>query len=1079
MNISNKNTLLDKLRQLQATLQEEIALRDIFFEDRESLLKKIENNCIEYYKIRIAIQEIYDNNSQSDSTKKKLKYIFCDEPKKVLSQVYGNLSNLMFCFHDNNEILLKLIACCPKDSYEQLANIICNFFYVNIFSTTFLNENLLTLIYLLLEKEIDRLDIKADINENFSNQFLDINKSFLPYLFRHLARKDEIKTFLENILKKILLKTSGLLNKKGDNLFLGFTIEKLLAFLNRQDYQLESTNKSYKSYLDLLTMEIKKCKLNNNFYSIVDKENFDNYLIEDSKNLENEDDENNSYLDEGFENFLIKSGFYSKNNDRLEEEKKEDELDIYNGLYSKELDKETLIELIENEDDRDMEDYLLRQINVLQENEKENVFTNTKLINEITHLGINKDDLEKLILLYKYHFEITKLFLDELFTSLIINQESVPYMIRAICTIISKLFSLKFKNVSNILKYKLFNEFIFNNLIIPILEKPEFNGILFLNLSKDKNRNTQIKAAIKIMNKLLSLELYNCTKNEEYYYTIFNPYFIEIVPFLFDFYREISNAKLPINIEKLLIHKNQDIYNKDIKYNYLSFHPEERLEHQSICMTYKDILTIYNIIKLNETEILGDQTNISFKYYKKITYCEDNLKSKVENDETNSTLTFIYFSKIDYDDNLKKKIDKKKEKNFSFQTDDKLAEKDNAKFILERVKFSFNTIVKHINIDALSNFLNNEKDSTKDFITNLNEIIKLEGFSGMLKEQNLPLEWFGLYLKSNIDNIPLNYKKDNYALLYKELIEDSRQNLLKIQKDPTLNIIYSKIINSEKIIDIGRNNLKRIMNNKIKFEVIDFIKNCNIPVILNVVMENNNIRSINIKEDNKKCKNNRCNNIFEFCDNFPNINIQEKEENDFEFELNLKTNLDNYLQIVFKYLENETNFLDYDVENKAKIKLQIENFIHIKLYNKIFSKNPMKTDNDIASTLNKLSSIKPYSLDKNLRELDEKMVQLMIGIINNINKEKSPLNKLREFENIYYIIKNIIILYGYNENSFINILLYATIKAKPSYLYSTFRYIQIFLNDKIKEDKKFLIEKFSELISKIDFYEKNNNLSKK
>ena len=139
----------------------------------------------------------------------------------------------------------------------------------------------------------------------------------------------------------------------------------------------------------------------------------------------------------------------------------------------------------------------------------------------------------------------------------------------------------------------------------------------------------------------------------------------------------------------------------------------------------------------------------------------------------------------------------------------------------------------------------------------------------------------------------------------------------------------------------------------------------------------------------------------------------------------------------------------------------------------------MKTDNDIASTLNKLSSIKPYSLDKNLRELDEKMVQLMIGIINNINKEKSPLNKLREFENIYYIIKNIIILYGYNENSFINILLYATIKAKPSYLYSTFRYIQIFLNDKIKEDKKFLIEKFSELISKIDFYEKNNNLSKK
>ena len=48
-----------------------------------------------------------------------------------------------------------LIEKCPKESYEVLANFICNYFYVNIFSSTFLNESLLTLIYLLLEKEVD------------------------------------------------------------------------------------------------------------------------------------------------------------------------------------------------------------------------------------------------------------------------------------------------------------------------------------------------------------------------------------------------------------------------------------------------------------------------------------------------------------------------------------------------------------------------------------------------------------------------------------------------------------------------------------------------------------------------------------------------------------------------------------------------------------------------------------------------------------------------------------------------------------------------------------------------------------
>ena len=92
----------------------------------------------------------------------------------------------------------------------------------------------------------------------------------------------------------------------------------MLAFLNGQNYQVKPTDKSFKCYLQLLTMEIKKCKLNiikkknegngdnayssfvnktgfedkynyeNNFYSIIMKENFDNFLIDDNNNLENE-----------------------------------------------------------------------------------------------------------------------------------------------------------------------------------------------------------------------------------------------------------------------------------------------------------------------------------------------------------------------------------------------------------------------------------------------------------------------------------------------------------------------------------------------------------------------------------------------------------------------------------------------------------------------------------------------------------------------------------------------------------------------------------------------------------------------
>ena len=58
------------------------------------------------------------------------------------------------------------------------------------------------------------------------------------------------------------------------------------------------------------------------------------------------------------------------------------------------------------------------------------------------------------------------------------------------------------------------------------------------------------------------------------------------------------------------------------------------------------------------------------------------------------------------------------------------------------------------------------------------------------------------------------------------------KNLEKIQNDNSLNTIYSKIINSEKMIDISKNNLKRIKSNEKKFEILDFILKTQIPITM-------------------------------------------------------------------------------------------------------------------------------------------------------------------------------------------------------------------------------------------------------
>ena len=100
--------------------------------------------------------------------------------------------------------------------------------------------------------------------------------------------------------------------------------------------------------------------------------------------------------------------------------------------------------------------------------------------------------------------------------------------------------------------------------------------------------------------------------------------------------------------------------------------------------------------------------------------------------------------KINYDEELSQKMNSQKEQKLSFQTDDTLDDTDNAKFILTRVKYSINTIIKHLNSLTRSNFLTNQTDSTEDFIKGLNKMIKLEGFSEMLKE-NKTLEHLVLY----------------------------------------------------------------------------------------------------------------------------------------------------------------------------------------------------------------------------------------------------------------------------------------------------------------------------------------------
>ena len=64
----------------------------------------------------------------------------------------------------------------------------------------------------------------------------------------------------------------------------------------------------------------------------------------------------------------------------------------------------------------------------------------------------------------------------------------------------------------------------------------------------------------KVLKQLLRGQLYDSSssKGNEFNFTLFNPYFIEIMPYVIEFFKNITSVKLPVNIEMLIEEKKNE-----------------------------------------------------------------------------------------------------------------------------------------------------------------------------------------------------------------------------------------------------------------------------------------------------------------------------------------------------------------------------------------------------------------------------------------------------------------------------------------------------------------------------------------
>ena len=86
-----------------------------------------------------------------------------------------NIKEFFFAFRTNNELMLRLIECADKSQYEKLVPFLCHFFYENFYMENSEQEEMLYIIYLLLEKEIDSLlapSVSSFLGQSFLSSFL-------------------------------------------------------------------------------------------------------------------------------------------------------------------------------------------------------------------------------------------------------------------------------------------------------------------------------------------------------------------------------------------------------------------------------------------------------------------------------------------------------------------------------------------------------------------------------------------------------------------------------------------------------------------------------------------------------------------------------------------------------------------------------------------------------------------------------------------------------------------------------------------------------------------------------------------
>ena len=197
-----RNCYNSKWANLKLFLQDKSSLEASIDLLKTKTVEQFSSKCREIYQKKIEIQLMTERNRRLiRQGVKSIDFSNFGGQYEVSDGISGlptdAIQTFLFLFRENNDLMLKLIENIDSKKIEILVPFLCHFFYENFYTENMEQDEIIYLVYLLLEKEIDKLIVPSE------HDFLD--DSFLAQFLKEMGSRYEIKSYIDIILNDLNL----------------------------------------------------------------------------------------------------------------------------------------------------------------------------------------------------------------------------------------------------------------------------------------------------------------------------------------------------------------------------------------------------------------------------------------------------------------------------------------------------------------------------------------------------------------------------------------------------------------------------------------------------------------------------------------------------------------------------------------------------------------------------------------------------------------------------------------------------------------------------------------------------------